>query len=260
MSDWVPIGLACPSLSDVGATVARRHKVRLLIAQGLVKARAFRGKGSMIEFYQSDDLEIFAEVLAKGVLEKCSFPFGSVKDKEWEIIEVGFLEIGLTPAQTSKGWVSEATESFQVNQAKCDWELGHFHRRSLSYREPLFGHDENVGFVYLESDVYGVEVEAEALQKLLGLTIGADDTTRQGRSTTRQGRSTKFDWEVAFADVAACFYFDAQFNDINAKGVQAQIIDMLRASFEDRRLEVPTDDTLKPKARVLLGALRSKKP
>jgi hypothetical protein len=40
--------------------------------------------------------------------------------------------------------------------------------------------------------------------------------------------------------------------------VQTEIIGLLRQSFEDRNLKVPSDETLKTKAKMMLGALRSK--
>lgn len=74
----------------------------------------------------------------------------------------------------------------------------------------------------------------------------------------RSSRGTKYDWEAAFADVAAAFYHDVEFESLEAQGVQKKVIELLRSSFEKRGLAVPSDDTLKPKARAILGALRAK--
>lgn len=74
------------------------------------------------------------------------------------------------------------------------------------------------------------------------------------------GRSATYDWQAAYADVAASLYHDVEFENLEARGVQKKIIDMLRTSFEERGLPVPADDTLKPKAKQILGSLRSKKP
>ena len=255
MSEWISIGLACPTLGSADATARRREEVRKLIGARLLKARAFRPQRRTTEFDRSCDLEIFAEVARRGTLDLCRLPFGNtvLEKTEEGTGEVSLLEIGGTPIETSRDWVSVVSSDFTIRQSRSNWELGHFHRRTLMYSSPVWGHEESVGFVYMETDAYSVEVEVEALEKLLGLRIDATEVAGQGRAT-------KFDWEAAFADVAARFYHDIQFDDLEAKGVQSQIIDLLRASFESRGLAVPTDDTLKPKARKLLGALRAKKP
>lgn len=72
-------------------------------------------------------------------------------------------------------------------------------------------------------------------------------------------RQSSFDWESAFADVAAEFYHDLQFDDVHARGVSVKVIDALRRSFEARKLQVPELSSLKSKARILVGALRSKR-
>ena len=201
------------------------------------------------------DLEIFAEVARIGTLDRCHFPFGNSKVSQGtdDLSEISYLEMSGTPIDTSHNWISSVDVNFTVKQFKSDWEFGHFHRRTLMYSSPAWGFDDGTGFVYMETDAYSVEIEADALKRLLGLTIETQDTASQGRNT-------KFDWEAAFADVAVRFYHDIEFDDLQAKGVQTDIIDMLRASFEARGLAVPSDDTLKPKARKLLGALRARKP
>lgn len=94
----------------------------------------------------------------------------------------------------------------------------------------------------------------------LGISESDVDATAPSATTTmKQGtRQTAFDWETAIADVAADFYFDLEFEDVNARGVQTEIIEALRKSFERRKLRVPELSSLKAKARILLGALRSK--
>ncbi len=72
-------------------------------------------------------------------------------------------------------------------------------------------------------------------------------------------RASQFNWEAAFADVATWLYYDADIPDINALGVQTQIIDALRQSFENRKLVSPSDASLKSKARIIMGSLRSNK-
>lgn len=61
-----------------------------------------------------------------------------------------------------------------------------------------------------------------------------------GHGNPIEGRSTKYDWEAAFADVAACFDHDIQFDDLSSKGVQSEIINLLRSSFEGTELPTGT--------------------
>lgn len=81
----------------------------------------------------------------------------------------------------------------------------------------------------------------------------------RGNKIDQLPRRSTFDWEAAFADVAADFYFDLEFEDVGARGVQTKIVDALRESFERRNLRVPELSSLKSKAKILVGALRSKR-
>jgi hypothetical protein len=255
MSEWISIGDACPELGDADATVRRREEVKRLVASGLVKARSFRPRRRTTEFDRSNDLEVFWEVVRTGILDACRFPFSlQMKVQNGEgLQEVSYAELAGMPLVLSEGWKSEVRSDFTISQVKADWRLGHFHRRTLMYSSPHRGFEEGAGFVLMETDAYSVEIESEALTRIAGLEIG-------GHCNPIEGRGTKYDWEAAFADVAARFYHDIQFDDLSAKGVQTAIIDLLRSSFDGRGLPIPSDDTLKPKARKLLGALRGKKP
>lgn len=114
--------------------------------------------------------------------------------------------------------------------------------------------DDDSEFMGTHITAFGVEV-SEFDVDATAPEGSAGDSTRQ-----QQERATKYDWEAAFADVAADLYHEADFPKLDARGTQAEIIKMLRQSFERRRLKVPSEDTLKPKARMILGALRAKKP
>jgi hypothetical protein len=95
---------------------------------------------------------------------------------------------------------------------------------------------------------------------LFGVHFAREDIERHFGKTAEPTsvRSSEYDWPQAFADVAAEFFHNVQFHDLNARGVQTEIIGLLRQSFEDRNLKVPSDETLKTKAKMMLGALRSK--
>lgn len=252
MSEWIAIGEACPKLPDTEATIQRRKEVKHLIASNLIKARAFRPKMSTTEFERKDDLAIFAEVVRRGILDTCHFPFATkTRGKNADDLnEIGYVQLSGTPNETSSDWVSLGRDNFTITQTKADWELGHFHRRTLMYSSPGWGFEDDIGFVYMESDAYAVEIEATALNRLLGLRV----------SLPAEQQTTRYDWEAAFADVAARFYHDVQFENIEARGVQAEIERMLIASFEKRGVAIPSPETCKPKARKLLGALRGEKP
>jgi hypothetical protein len=150
------------------------------------------------------------------------------------------------------GWLRRARDDFYISDTKVDWQLGHFHSRAISYAEPGYGLDKGIGFVLSSFDAYSVQVDGEAVERLF-LGNGT-------RAKVPSQRATKYDWEAAFADVAAQFYHNVSFENLDARGVQGEIIRLLRSSFEGRKLAVPSDDTLKPKARMLLGSLRGKKP
>lgn len=250
----MPIGVACPTFSNEEKTVERRREVIGLICSRLIKARAFRQKIQFIKFPKNDDFRIFCEVSTKKNLDTWDFPWsGEYKiNKDLEESEIEGIDIFGIPMISTQRWVSHRTEDFSIIQAKADWALGHFHLRRLSYLGPEYGGPDEVGFAYSKADIFALEVQSEGIKRLLGVQV-TDDVGGNARATT-------YDWEAAFADVAAAFYHDIEFQSLEARGVQTEIVDLLRSSFESRGVAVPSDDTLKPKARKLLGALRAKKP
>jgi hypothetical protein len=172
----------------------------------------------------------------------------------------------------TKGFISRPLPASHLTQkfwrpehknAGSDWELGEGFmwpdgarmqlERGLVETFTGFFHDDDQidAFRAVRATAYGVQIyeyDVEAVAPQLTSV------------PVVEGRKTVYDWEAAFADVAAELYHRIEFANLDAKGVQTEIIGLLRASFEERQLSVPTDDTLKPKARKLLGALRAKKP
>ena len=129
----------------------------------------------------------------------------------------------------------------------ADWAIGDFSVWQMHFR------DEPRGDGWERHSAAGVAFNRRQLSAFVGgaaSLVGAESVSRR----------TVFDWEAAFADVAAALYHDVQFANLEAKGVQAELVRLLRSSFESRCVPIPSDDTLKPKARKLLGALRAKKP
>lgn len=255
MTDWVSI---CEAISICGGSEHdARSKIVGMISANVLDARAFKAKSNWMKFDRADDLEIFATVATARNLQSCNFPWpfrlepGEVETNR----EVGPSDLLWQFAFDDEGWRKEIGPRFTLQEFRADWTQGHFQRRMLSYAVKEYGDLENVGFFYREEDLYGLEVWKEGLTKLVGITSEPKQETGQA-----VGRRTTYDWEAAFADVAARLYLDVQFPDLEARGVQTELIGLLRDSFEERRLPVPAFETLKPKAKKILGALRSKKP
>ena len=152
------------------------------------------------------------------------------------------------PHHENSAWTGSVTIPF-CEGFMADWSIGKFgaiydrHNLSHHLEEPL----ETVAIGQLVC--FAVAFQKSDIEATFGRLPGP-----------KVVRNSTYDWEAAFADVAAQLYRDIDFPDINARGVQSELIGLLRDSFESRKLPVPADDTLKPKAKKLLGALRSKKP
>lgn len=158
---------------------------------------------------------------------------------------------------TQKFWLPEH------KNAGSDWELGNgfmwpegariqLERGLVETFTGFFHDDDRVdAFQAVRATAYRVQIYEYDVEAVAPEIASAP---------VSEGRKTVYDWEAAFADVAAELYHRIEFANLDAKGVQTEIIRLLRASFEERQLSIPTDDTLKPKARKLLGALRAKKP
>ncbi len=253
MKSWIPISEISRDPAGERATVSRRKRIISAIMDRLVEARAFRIRAQHYSYEKEWDIEIFCAAAQCQFLEEVPWPFTwRIEDcslPDWSQVE-GF-HLFKCPLKNTD-WMWQSRSDFGLAQYKSDWDLGHFHSRTLGYNLPEYGGDADIGFIYREFDAFSVEVESEAVERILGTTTKANAAIRQ--------RATKYDWESAFADVAAELYHDIEFANLNARGVQTEIIALLRKSFESRGLAVPSDDTLKPKAAKLLGALRGKKP
>lgn len=255
MTDWVPVGDAIAMCGS--SMLDARSKIVRMISAGYLDARAFKTKSSWMKFDKASDLEIFVTVAGARNLQSCTFPWplnlnlGEVATNA----EIGPSDLLWQFAFDHEGWRKEIGPNFTIREFRADWVLGHFQRKLLSYAVPEYGDLETVGFIYRDEDLYGLEVCAEGLTKLVKANPKPNEDRQQA-----VGRATTYDWEAAFADVAARLYLDVELPDLNARGVQTQIIDLLRESFENRGLPTPATDTLKPKAKKILGALRFKKP
>lgn len=107
----------------------------------------------------------------------------------------------------------------------------------------------NDSFLGVHATFFGVEIDPEDV----------DATSPElPVNSARTARSSTFDWEGAFASVAARLYFDLQFEDVHARGTQVAVVDALREYFQNNNLAIPEISSLKAKARKIVGALRSK--
>lgn len=141
-----------------------------------------------------------------------------------------------------------ATWSFEVGFIFPDGARLELNRGEIEAFHGAFDEDlADTEFVGLRFTAHGV-----------GISEFDVDATAPARGQASAVRQSSFDWESAFADVAAEFYHDLQFEDVNARGVSAKVIEALRRSFEARKLKVPENSSLKSKARILVGALRSR--
>jgi hypothetical protein len=254
MTDWISISAAGHHPAGESETVARRRQLISLILDGLINARAFRTIYKKSEFSREDDLEIFCAVGNSSCLDDAFLPFAKEfsdeSQKDWS--EIIPYRIGILPFDTKGAWHNQVNSRHSITQRKADWELCHFKKRTLTYVNALSGFGGDTGFGLVEYDVFSVEVEREAVARLMGII---PDAKRESNA-----HPSRYDWEAAFADVAAAFYHDTEFENINARGVQAEIVQMMLDSFERRGLAVPAADSCKPKAAKLLGALRARKP
>lgn len=212
------------------------HLMNGVCAAGAVKAFV---KASKMKY--SDDFDTFDKILDH---------FNKPRYRTGEMSRVfGHVDIS-----------KEFWQSLHVN-ANSTWNGG----RGFLWAEGAFSdwaRGEFGVFVGSAHDSLSDQVFLGRIIKLYGVRILEEDIDaiapkRSQKSDSIVGRPTRFNWEVAFADVAAWLHSDADIPDINALGVQAQIIERLRKSFIARGTEVPEDTSLKNKAKIIMGALRS---
>lgn len=249
MSEWVSIEEAA-HLAAEGELTSGRRKVIQAIADGFMRARAFRSRERYSVFNKKYDQPIFRQVVSKGLLDTCNFPLTHRRTGD-EICDGKILDrtdLLFFPATADDNWGSQTRNDNIVHQYRVDWRRGHFQRRLLTYTDSWIGDDVEAGFRLSEIDIYSVEVEGEAVRRLFPHSPNQNGPT--------SGRGTMYDWESAFADVAAALYFDLEFQDTHARGVPAELQRALQQSFIARGLRVPEESTLKKKAQVLAGALR----
>lgn len=239
---WVPIPIAEKRIAAWGVAESARSKLIEYLMNGVVQAGADKafirakpmkifGKSASIEQVESD----FNNFSGNARLERILSGPGTISPKFWEKIH----------ASSNGKWETE--EGFLWPTAVfSDWERGEFGVFTGEVFEPSEDDEFFGGIVRL----YGVQI--------LEIDIDAVAPERSITSRSPDGRTTKFDWEAAFADVAAWLFSDADIPDVNAKGVQSMIIDRLRQSFLERGMGQPEDTSLKNKARIIMGALRAK--
>ncbi len=255
MREWVPIGeLFHPSRNEKSLSEYRRQLIQGIEA-GLIEARSFRSRKKFAKFDPADDLEIFSVVARREILGSCSFPWthdwsdrGTDEPTKIESHNFALSSASLT---SSEAWQCSAPGEMPLKQTKTDWERGHFSWRMLAYHRDGEGWG-HVGFSYSSEDLFAVEIDAEAVRKIIGWQVAeAGDPI---------ARTTKYDWEAAFAFVAARFFHDEEFEDVNARGVQARVAELLLDSFEKRKVALPSAESCKKKASIIVGELRATSP
>ena len=237
--EWTPLSQAQSQVAAWEGVERSREKLIEYLQQGIIAARCARAKCEGRAMRSEADSP-------KGIRNDwhfhCSGRFmdqllgtAEIKAKFWRPIH----------SESDKDWIFG--EFIHPEMAFVDWDRGEV--RSF-YAESIKGHAGD-DFYGMFITAYGVELNAAHLNAVAPLRS-------QSPSNEPTARSSKFNWEAAFADVAARLYHDLQFENLEALGVQTAIIDALRQSFERRKLPVPEETSLKNKARIILGALRAK--
>lgn len=107
-----------------------------------------------------------------------------------------------------------------------------------------------IGYYHL----YGVKVNKNDLDIVAPANVIKEQANFNNQPVERL---SKFDWEAAFADVAAWLFYDADIPNVNTRGVQSQIEIALGDSFAKRNLPTPSEGTLRKKARIICASLRA---
>lgn len=259
MTDYLGIAEAARRAAIDGED-SGRAAVLTAIQEGLIHARAYRAKVTELAFDESGTDEIRALLASDQPLRTIGNLWLRADGKRSELETYRpFQGSDATPFTKcpDQQWVKFSTNDQYYREVRSHWKMGRFSICSLFYHTPWPDHETKAGFHYYEYNWFGVEVEAEPVGRLLVPQIA---TGSEPRTVDSVGSApTQFDWEAAIADVAACFHFDVQFQNPSARGVQQEIVKLLRQSFEARGLPEPGDTILKAKAAKIQAALRSHK-
>ena len=219
---------------------------------------------------EGDAKELLAERCRNGLLDSraeiFSWQYKNVYGSEWDEDYERYFPCAVESATAHLHLISTTFWSHKFETApkeidtksggeSADWDAGDFVHFQKHFDDPLERNysDELERESWERQTAAGVAFNRRQLTNFLG-------PLEQAVNANRNTRPTTYDWEEAFADVAAAFYHDEAYEDINARGVQTKIIELLMASFEKRKKRVPARDSCKPKANKLLGALRSRNP
>lgn len=212
----------------------------------------------------------FGERAKKVIAERCA---RGLLDSRADVLVSTFHNLMEQQIFADYGWMDVPREDARTRHAHLGtwfWERGHGSAPSqpkkldVDWFEPNLWSDWDIGDFGIKRwfsedadtpqwemhEAAGVMFDRRQLDHLVGVSPDA--------MAAKNTRSTKFDWEVAFADVAARLYYDCDWPDVHARGVQTDIENALRNSFVRRKLPVPEETSLKNKARIILGALRAK--
>lgn len=245
MSEWMPLAEAIAVLRSCYSERESRILILERARAGLLKVRATRYKRKD----QTKPAQ-YAEPLKTLYHEKSETSVRQWKFEDWmegtyknEVFDDVILQNYIFSDRFADSDGSWTRRNFV--EEKFDWKLSEFFSVSISH----FDLDDT--YCLSERSCVGMEVESHIVRKLVSPNV-------EDKSPVRH-RGTKYNWEAAFADVAAQFYQGRDFDDLEARGVQAEIQKMLLDSFAERGLEIPSPDSAKVKAKTILGALRSQR-
>jgi hypothetical protein len=262
VSEFIPIAIAAERAAVGKSIESGRQLVLTAISQGFLQATAFRARVTELTFEDAQTATIEEVVANRGSVRSARLAWlgGSGKVGELEAFRTfkGTDAIRFMRAVDGEWTTSNPRDRFQ-REVWTDWSLGRFQSCTLIYDNGfIVDGNQGKGFIFEEIEWLGVEVEEEVVERLLVPNVSGN--VMQSNSPFLQSEiATVYDWEAAFADVAASFHFDENFSNPGARGVQTKIVELLRRSFRRRKLPEPGDTILKEKAAKLQGALRGYK-
>jgi len=257
MSEFIPIAAAAQLAAGGGPIASGRIAVLRAIVQEILEARSYCSKVTRVKFNDEKNDEIRTIVNRDGLRSSSlvwitgTGPVGEMQS----LSPFTSLDAMMFINAVDGEWFIEERDDGYRRECITDWRLGRFEWHALSYHDRFYGGEDEQGFCLNACEAFGVEVESEAVNRLLvPHSVSAETAGVQINPV-----STAYDWESAFADVAAALYFDIEFERVDARGAQQEIVRLLRKSFEKRGKAEPGETMLKAKARKIQASLRSHK-
>jgi hypothetical protein len=255
---WIDFAEAVSQIDGIRGSLEGKKYCIDRLSKGLITADAYRAKITTdyatlnqlmnpLDFGKNTEILNWEQVDFHNIMV-----FAETRlEQNWDIPEY-FWNPQLL--ESDRTWIRVNSQSWIGLMVWADWESFEFE----IIRVIADGYFDDGDARYLITKIYvlGISLERPALSSVLASKSKSNDEKAVQISVQEAGQNWQYDWLGAFAHVAARCRFDAVLEDINARGTNREIVNMMKDWFGTSQPKMPGETILKEKAEIVLKELR----